>query len=42
MPHYVALCPIKNGKIVEEREFADTLSLMQQLGMELKLKEEVR
>ncbi|MGB2764781.1 MAG: hypothetical protein WBC20_10255 [Candidatus Aminicenantaceae bacterium] len=36
---YVVLCRIKNGKIAEEREFAVTLSLMQQLGMELKPKE---
>ena len=30
---------IKNGKIVEDREDADMLTLMQQLGMELKPKE---
>jgi hypothetical protein len=30
---------LKNGKIVEEREEANMLGLMQQLGMELKPKE---
>jgi hypothetical protein len=29
----------KDGKIVEVREEADTLGMMQQLGLELKLKE---
>jgi steroid delta-isomerase-like uncharacterized protein len=31
---------IENGKVVEEREDSDMLGLMQQLGMELKPKEE--
>ncbi len=31
---------IKNGKVIEEREDADILGLMMQLGMELKPKEE--
>jgi steroid delta-isomerase-like uncharacterized protein len=31
---------IENGKIIEEKGEADLLGLMQQLGMELKLKEE--
>jgi len=35
----IIVCRIENGKIVEEREFADMLSFMQQLGMELKPKE---
>ena len=30
------MCRIKNGKIIEEREEMDGLSMMQQLGMELK------
>jgi hypothetical protein len=30
---------IENGKIVEDREYADLLGMMQQLGMELKPKQ---
>ena len=30
---------VENGKVVEDREEADMLGLMQQLGMELKPKE---
>ncbi len=35
----IILMRIENGKIVEEREEADMLGLMMQLGMELKPKE---
>ena len=35
----IALYRIENGKVVEERQDADMLTLMQQLGMELKPKE---
>ena len=35
----VITCRIEDGKIVEEKELTGTLSLMQQLGMELKPKE---
>ena len=35
----ILLWRLKDGKVVEEREEADTLGLMQQLGMELKPKE---
>ncbi len=36
----ILLWSIKDGKIIEEREEADMLGLMMQLGMELKPKEE--
>jgi steroid delta-isomerase-like uncharacterized protein len=36
----IMITRIDNGKIVEERDDYDTLGLMQQLGMELKPKEE--
>jgi steroid delta-isomerase-like uncharacterized protein len=36
----ILMLRIRNGKIIEEREEADMLGLMQQLGMELKPKEE--
>jgi len=35
----ISIIRIKNDKIVEERENVDFLSLMMQLGMELKTKE---
>jgi steroid delta-isomerase-like uncharacterized protein len=35
----ILLWRLKDGKVAEEREEADTLGLMQQLGMELKPKE---
>jgi len=35
----IVITRIKNGKIVEEKEEADMLGFMQQLGMELKQKE---
>ena len=35
----ILMLRIQNGKIIEEREEADMLGLMQQLGMELKPKE---
>ncbi len=35
----ILITRIENGKIVEEREDADALGMMQQLGMELKPKE---
>jgi len=36
----ILMLRIQNGKIVEEREEADILGMMMQLGMELKTKEE--
>ena len=35
----IITCRIEDGKIVEEKELTDTLTFMQQLGMELKPKE---
>jgi predicted ester cyclase len=35
----IAIYRIENGKVVEERQEADMLGFMQQLGMELKPKE---